>query len=101
MGTDPSSEPDGHDGGPARLNNLAPQPAMVTTTSPQPPPSEDLLRLLRQKLELSESAMDLGLRQAELEQAPLPVVFWRLGLINLEQLDQLLSWQDSLGPDQL
>jgi hypothetical protein len=74
---------------------------MVTATSPQPPPSEGLLRLLRQKLELSESAMDLGLRQAELEQAPLPVVFWRLGLINLEQLDQLLSWQDSLGPDQL
>ncbi|MEB3307253.1 MAG: DUF2949 domain-containing protein [Cyanobacteriota bacterium] len=74
---------------------------MVHATSPQPPPSEGLLRLLREQLELSESALDLGLRQADLEQAPVPVVFWRLGLINLEQLDQLLSWQEGLDPDQL
>ncbi|MEB3261988.1 MAG: DUF2949 domain-containing protein [Cyanobacteriota bacterium] len=74
---------------------------MVTATSPQPPPPEGLLRLLRQQLELSESSIELGLRQAELEQAPLPIVLWRLGLISLDQLDQLLSWQDSLSPDQL
>jgi hypothetical protein len=74
---------------------------MVTATSPQPPPPEGLLRLLRQQLELSESSIELGLRQAEVEQAPLPIVLWRLGLISLDQLDQLLSWQDSLSPDQL
>jgi hypothetical protein len=66
---------------------------MVITSSPQLPPSEALLRRLRQELGLSESALGLGLRQAELEQAPLPVVLWRFGLINLEQLDQLFSWQ--------
>jgi len=66
---------------------------MVITSSPQLPPSEALLRRLRQELGLSESALGLGLRQAELEQAPLPVVLWRFGLINLEQLDQLLAWQ--------
>jgi hypothetical protein len=65
----------------------------VITSSPQLPPSEALLRRLRQELGLSESALGLGLRQAELEQAPLPVVLWRFGLINLEQLDQLLAWQ--------
>ena len=66
---------------------------MVITSSPQIPPSEALLRRLRQELGLSESALGLGLRQAELEQAPLPVVLWRVGLINLEQLDQLFAWQ--------
>jgi hypothetical protein len=38
--------------------------------------------------------MALGLRQAQLEQAPLAVVLWRFGLISLEQFDQLLLWQD-------
>ena len=38
--------------------------------------------------------LDLGLKQASLEQAPLPAVLWRFGLISLEQLDQVLAWQD-------
>ena len=70
---------------------------MVHATTPQPPPSDGLLRVLRQQLGLSESAVALGLRQAELEQAPLPVVLWRFGLISLEQLDQVLTWQDRQG----
>jgi len=66
---------------------------MVISSTPQQPPSQALLRQLRQELGLSDSALGLGLRQAELEQAPLPVVLWRFGLINLEQLDQVLAWQ--------
>jgi hypothetical protein len=65
---------------------------MVISTSPQPPPSPALLRYLRQELGMSESALGLGLKQAQLEQAPLPVVLWRFGLISLEQLDQVLVW---------
>ncbi|WP_411867919.1 DUF2949 domain-containing protein [Vulcanococcus limneticus] len=67
---------------------------MVIATSPQPGPSPGLLRYLRQGLGLSESALTLGLKQAQVEQAPLPVVLWRFGLISLEQLDQVLTWQD-------
>ncbi|MCS5704948.1 MAG: DUF2949 domain-containing protein [Cyanobacteriota bacterium] len=70
---------------------------MVNATTPQPPPSQAMLRYLRHQLGLNESAVVLGLRQADLEQAPLPVVLWRFGLISLEQLDQLLSWQDRQG----
>jgi hypothetical protein len=66
---------------------------MVISTSPQPPPTEALLRHLRHELGLSESALGLGLRQAELEQAALPVVLWRFGLITIDQLDQLFAWQ--------
>ena len=67
---------------------------MVNATTLQPTPPEALLRFLRLQLGLSESALALGLRQADLEQAPLPVVLWRFGLISLEQFDQVLSWQD-------
>ena len=69
--------------------------AMVIPTSPQPMPAAELLGYLRQDLGLSENALSLGLKQAQLEQAPLPVVLWRFGLISLEQLDQVLAWQDN------
>ncbi len=68
---------------------------MVNSTSPQPVPSSALVRYLRRELGLSENALALGVKQAQLEQAPLPVILWRFGLISLEQLDQVLGWQDS------
>jgi len=68
---------------------------MVLPTSPQPLPASELVRYLRQDLGLSENSLNLGLKQAQLEQAPLPVVLWRFGLISLEQLDQVLAWQDT------
>lgn len=71
---------------------------MVISSSPQPPPSPGLLRYLRHELGLSDNALQLGLRQSEQEQAPLPVVLWRFGLISLEQFDQVLGWQAALDP---
>ena len=68
---------------------------MVISTASQPPPSQALVRLLRHQFGLSESALALGLRQAQQEQAPLPVVLWRYGLITLEQLDAVWAWQES------
>jgi hypothetical protein len=68
---------------------------MVISSSPQPLPSAALLRFLRQQLGLSDNALQLGIRQAQLEQAPLAVVLWRYGLISLEQFNQLLDWLDS------
>jgi hypothetical protein len=68
---------------------------MVISNSRQPIPSSELMAFLRHQLGLSEGALDLGLRQAALEQAPFPAVLWRYGLINLDQLDQVLSWQDN------
>jgi hypothetical protein len=67
---------------------------MVISTSPQSPPPEALLRYLRSSIGLGDSALALGLRQSQQEQAPLAVVLWRFGLISLEQLDQVLAWQD-------
>ncbi len=42
---------------------------------------------------LSDNALNLGLRQAALEQAPLPVVLWSFGLLNLSQYQDVLDWQ--------
>lgn len=66
---------------------------MVISSSPQAQPSAELLRYLRHQIGLGESALAMGLRQSQLEQAPLPVVLWRFGLISLVQFDQLLAWQ--------
>ena len=38
-----------------------------------------------------ENVLVLG--QAELEQAPLPVVLWSFGLLNLTQYQDVLDWQ--------
>ena len=68
---------------------------MVVCSHPQPDPPEDLQRFLQRKLGLSANALNLGIRQAELEQAPLPIVLWSFGLLNLEQLEQVFDWQNA------
>ena len=56
-----------------------------TTTFPQP------LTFLRQHLGLSDNALNLSLRQAKLEQAPLPIILWSFGLLSLSQYEQALD----------
>ena len=68
---------------------------MVVCSHPQPMPSEALQRFLQRRLGLSTNALNLGLRQAELEQVPLLIVLWSFGLLSLEQLQQVLDWQNA------
>lgn len=68
---------------------------MVFSSSPQPRPPATLLKFLQEKLGLSDNALQLGLRQAELEQAPLPIVLWSFGLLSLAQYQKVLDWQQS------
>jgi hypothetical protein len=67
---------------------------MIFSSTPQPLPSQNLLRYLQHQVGLSDKALSLGVRQAALEQAPLPIVLWRFGLLSLAQLDEVLAWQD-------
>ena len=69
--------------------------AMVLSSHPQPAAPAPLLDFLQRRMGLSSNALNLGLRQAELEQAPLPVVLWSFGLLSLDQLQQVLDWQDA------
>ena len=68
---------------------------MVMCSHPQLSAPEDLEQFLLRRVGLSLNALQLGLRQAELEQAPLPIVLWSFGLLNLEQLQTVLDWQDA------
>ena len=66
---------------------------MVITSHNQPSPSTSLLNYLQQNIGLSKKAMELGIRQSELEQAPLPIVLWSFGLLSLKQYQQVLDWE--------
>ena len=68
---------------------------MVVCSHPQPTPPEELKQFLQRRLGLSANALNLGLRQAELEQAPLPIVLWSFGLLSLDQLQQVFDWQNA------
>ena len=68
---------------------------MVMCSHPQQSAPENLEQFLLRRVGLSLNALQLGLRQAELEQAPLPIVLWSFGLLNLEQLQMVLDWQDA------
>ena len=57
------------------------------------PPSEELCDFIVYKLGISQSALELGVKRAYLENSPLPVVMWSYGLLTLLQLKILLSWQ--------
>ena len=68
---------------------------MVMSSQRQPPATEALLQFLQRRLGLSPSALELGQRQAELEQAPLPIVLWSFGLLSLQQLEEVFDWQNN------
>ena len=68
---------------------------MVMSSQRQPPATDALLQFLQRRLGLSPSALELGQRQAELEQAPLPIVLWSFGLLSLQQLEYVFDWQNS------
>ena len=68
---------------------------MVMSSQRQPPATDALLQFLQRRLGLSSSALELGQRQAELEQAPLPIVLWSFGLLSLQQLEDVFDWQNS------
>ena len=70
---------------------------MVACSHPQPTASKALQLYLQRQIGLSPEALNLGLRQAELEQSPLPIVLWSFGLLNLDQLQQVLDWMDNQG----
>ena len=66
---------------------------MVMSSQRQPPATDALMQFLQRRLGLSPSALELGQRQAELEQAPLPIVLWSFGLLSLQQLEDVFDWQ--------
>tara|TARA_B100000700_G_C14642049_1_gene667846 strand:+ start:63 stop:272 length:210 start_codon:yes stop_codon:yes gene_type:complete len=66
---------------------------MINSSKPINPPSEELCDFIIDKLGISQSALELGLKRSCLENSPLPIVLWSYGLITLSQLKVILTWQ--------
>ena len=66
---------------------------MIFTSHPIDPPSTEMFDFLRQRLGLSENAIDLGVRQAQIENTSLPIILWSFGLINRKEYLELIHWQ--------
>ena len=66
---------------------------MINSSKPINPPSEELCNFIIDKIGISQSALELGLKRSCLENTPLPIVLWSYGLITLSQLKVILTWQ--------
>lgn len=56
------------------------------------PPSEELCNFIIEKLGISQSALELGVKRCSFENSPLPIVMWSYGLITTSQLQIILLW---------
>ena len=65
---------------------------MIKTNIPINPASDELCNFIIDELAISQSALELGIKRARLENSPLPVVMWSYGLLTLSQLRMVLIW---------
>ena len=65
---------------------------MINTSNSINPPSEELCNFIINKLEISNGALELGLKRSTLENSPLPIAMWSYGLITISQLKIILLW---------
>ena len=66
---------------------------MINTNLSINPPSSELCEFIIDKLGVSSSALDLGIKRSILENSPLPIVMWSYGLISLNELNIILDWE--------
>ena len=66
---------------------------MINTTKPINPPTDELCDFIVNKIGISRSALELGIKRSNLENSPLPVVMRSYGLLTLAQLNEILIWQ--------
>ena len=67
---------------------------MIYTNQPQSEPSDELCKYLLNDLRITEEALELGIRQSKLENAPLPIVLRSFGLLTIDQFQEVLNWQN-------
>ena len=65
---------------------------MKNTSNSIDPPSDKLCNFIIDKLGISQSALELGLKRSSLENSPLPIVMCSYGLISISQLHIILLW---------
>ena len=56
------------------------------------PASDELCNFIIDKLGISKSALELGLKRSSFNNSPLPIVMLSYGLISITQLNTILLW---------
>lgn len=51
-----------------------------------------LLQFLYYELELSQADIAVALRHRKFDEAPIPMLLWQYGLIDLQQLEKIFDW---------
>lgn len=54
-----------------------------------------VIEFLQQDLNLSDSSVQLALKQSRSDYGSLPMVLWQYGLVSLQQLDSIYDWFES------
>jgi len=70
---------------------------MINSNKKINPPSAELCDFIIDKLGISQSALELGIKRSYLENSPLPIVMWSYGLVTLSQLNLILNWQKTFS----
>ena len=65
---------------------------MINTSNSINQPSDELRNFIIEKLGISQSALELGVKRCSMENSPLPIVMWSYGLITHSQLTIILLW---------
>ncbi|BAZ07869.1 DUF2949 domain-containing protein [Calothrix sp. NIES-3974] len=53
------------------------------------------IRFLQQELQLSKADISVALRHNEVETAPLPMLLWQYGFVNIDQLERIFDWLEN------
>ena len=65
---------------------------MINTNNSINPPTNELCNFIIDKLGITQSELEFGVKRCLLENSPLPIVMWSYGLISLSQLNIILLW---------
>ena len=65
---------------------------MIISNNSIDPASEALCNFIIDKLGISHSALQLGLKRSKSENSPLPIVMWSYGLLTPSQLIIIFLW---------
>ncbi len=53
---------------------------------------QKFIKFLQNELALSTDDIAVALRQRKFDNAPLPMLLWQYGLVNLDQLERIFDW---------
>ena len=67
---------------------------MIFTSHRGIKPSNKLCDFLNREFGLNNNAINLGIKHSQLEAAPIAIILWSLGMLDIKEYQLLLDWID-------